>query len=210
MKTIIKHLILIALIAAISIQLTAEKKIRKKLRQVLKFGAGDTPKGIDLSNHYGTKSIGGPFANQNQNANYIESHVDDFLPQNNPPFKKALKDLEFKPFPGYQERLNPGPIKSGEFTNVAPTARNLVDPDIAPPKLRVDATVNYPALADVPTYRGFINKFEDIKIYDRETGRIEDDRVSVSRPWLVNEKKVYYILNVILGYSSRKIIQSLY
>jgi hypothetical protein len=190
MKTIKKQLMLIALIVLISIQSSSEKNHYKKLKQVRNIGAGDTPKAVDLANHFGTRSLQSPYANQNQNAEYIESHVEDFLPQNNPPFKKALKELEFKPYPGYQNKMNPAPVKSGEFSNVAAGATSLVSPQIAEPKLKVDASVTYPAVADVPTFRGFINEFKDIKIYDRETGKIENDRVSVNKPWLVNQKTV--------------------
>lgn len=190
MKTIKKQLILIALIVLISIQLSFEKKLRKKSKQVRKIGADDTPKGLDLANQYGDRSIGSQYLYQNQDAEYIQSHLDQFLPENNPPFSKALEQLEFQPYPGYQNKMNPSAVKSGEFTNVAATAKNLITPTIADPKLRIDATVRYPSVAEVPTYRGFINEFKDVKIYDRETGKIEDDRVSVSRPWLVNQKTV--------------------
>jgi hypothetical protein len=190
MKTIINKLILLALIVLILIQSSSEKNANKKSKKQVRIGAGDTPKAVDLSNHYGTRPIGGIYANQNQNAEYIESHVEDFLPQNNPPFKKAVKQLEFKPYPGYENKMNPSSVKSGEFTNVAAGANELVSPAIAEPKLRVDASVTYSAAAEVPTYRGMINEFKDVKIYDRETGKIENDRVSVSRPWLVNQKTV--------------------
>ena len=193
MKTIKNHLILIALIALISIQLSYEKKVHIKSRQNRKYGAGDTPKGLDLANHMGHRAMDSPFASQNQVAQHIESDVEQFLPQNNPPFNKALKELEFKPYPGYQAKMNPTNVKSGEFLNVAPNARGLVSPQLADPKLRVDATVNYSAVAEIPTYRGFINEYKDVNIYDRETGRIERDRLTVNHPWLVPEKAVYYI-----------------
>jgi len=195
MKTTKNILLLIVFIVLISVQLTFETKVMSRSRQVKKFGSGDTPKGIDLANHYGHRSLDSPFAPQNTNAENVQSNIENYLPQNNLPFAKALKELEYKPKQGDENKMNPTKVKSGEFLNLAPSARGLVTPLIAGPKLRVDATVNYPALAEMPAYKGFINEYKDVNIYDRETGQIYKDRLTVNHPWLVKEKTVFILIH---------------
>jgi len=116
-----------------------------------------------------------------------------FLPFKTGGRNKIREQLKFRPYPGYQNKLVPTQIKSGDMTNIAPSASKIITAEIAGPKLDVKAEVRYPATVRIPTFKGMKKEFLNVSAYDKETGRIVHDKVLVNRPNYVMETSVMEI-----------------
>jgi hypothetical protein len=107
------------------------------------------------------------------------------------------KSLEFKPYPGYENKLNPHFIKSGDMTNLAPSASKIITPQIAGPKLEVRSELHYPAIVGYPTFTGMKKEWHNVTAYNKETGQIVHDKVLVSYPKIVRED---HVSNIVRGH----------
>jgi hypothetical protein len=167
-----------------------KSKSHSKSKNTIK--AKDTPKGADIRNHYGTPNIANQYGPQDDAiAQYVQANPDTFAPmlgsQNR---NRLLHANDFKPYPGYEQKMNPSPVKSGEYTNIAPSAKNEVNPEITGPKLEVNAQIEYPTAVKVPTFYGFTKEIHPVIAYDKLTGEIIEDNVVIQRPVYNYENRV--------------------
>lgn len=163
--------------------------IFKKLKNSLK--SKNTPKGT-IKNHYGTPNIANVYGPQSDAiAQYIEANPDTFAPMLGAHNRsKLIHSNDFKPYPGYENKMNPSPVKAGEYTNIAPSATHEVNPEITGPKLHVEGEIEYPSAVKVPTFYGFQKEFHPIVAYDKLTGEIFEDQVLLKRPIYNYENRV--------------------
>jgi hypothetical protein len=148
-----------------------------------------TPKAVDLHDHYGAPNVGSGYGPETDYSDYVQRNPEVFTPHKFTGWKNVDKFMDFKPYLGYENKLNPHHIKSGEFTNVAPSANNVINPEITGPKLHVQAEVNYPSHVKVPTFYGFRKEYHPVAAYDRLEGKIVDDHVLLTKPWYGWEDK---------------------
>lgn len=101
----------------------------------LNLKLNDTPKAISLKNHFGAPTVGSPYGPKNDNiAEYVAANPETFTPMKyahgNMQIDEAMK-FRKDGLPGYENMLVPHVIKSGEFTNMAPSASTIISPQIA-------------------------------------------------------------------------------
>lgn len=151
------------------------------------------PNAMDLKNHFGETTGTNLYGTPHSYADYVENNKEVFVPQFFTKAKDVVNSLEFKPYPGYQNKLNPHHVKSGDFTNVAPNAEKVIDPEITGPKIHLQTEVNYPAHVKVPTFYGFKKELQPVVAYDKVEGRIVEDKVLINKPVYGYEDKVDWI-----------------
>ena len=153
------------------------------------------PQALKLKNHFGLSPVEHVYGPKTDNiAQYVEANPETFVPMmynGNAGIKKAL---EFKPYPGYENKLNPHFIKSGDMTNLAPSASKIITPEIAGPKLEVKAEVTYPAIVSYPTFTGMKKEWHNVSAYNKQTGEIVHDKVLITKPNIVQEAHVSNIV----------------
>lgn len=156
------------------------------------------PQAVNLKNHFGIPSIENKYGPKTDNiAQYVEANPETFVPMmynGNAGIKKAL---EFKPYDGYENKLNPHFIKAGDMTNLAPSASKIISPQIAGPKLEVRADVQYPAIVGYPTFTGMKKEWHPVTAYNKETGQIVHDKVLITKPNIVRED---HVSNIVRGH----------
>lgn len=166
--------------------------MRTRLRS--EENSNSTPQAIDLKNHYGGPNFGSQYGPQNdQFAQFVEANPDTFIPFKTDGKKKIEEKMQFKPYPGYENKLVPTVNKSGEMTNIAPSASKIITPEIAVPKLNIQAEVIHPAEVALPTFKGMKKQFHPVSAYDKETGEIIHDKVLINAPEYTMEKQVMNI-----------------
>jgi hypothetical protein len=189
MKKLITRLLILGLsIIAMNICSAKFKKSghKKKIRQ--------TPKAIDLHDHYGASNVGSPYGKSNTYEEYVEKNPEVFTPHKYNNWKKIENSRKFKPYPGWEEKFNPHHIKSGDFTNIAPSAEKIINPEITGPKISFQGEINYPSHVKVPTFYGYKRDFQNVAAYDRVDGKIIEDNVVVTKPIYGWEDKVKFFL----------------
>lgn len=163
-----------------------EKNLKRKCQKL------STPKAVDLKNHYGANSFNSQYGPQTDGiAQYVEANPDTFMPFKTDGRKHIEKQFEFKPYSGYEKKLNPDFIKSGDMTNIAPSASKIITPAITGPKLKMKTEITYPAVVKLPTFKGMKKEFHNVTAYDKEEGKIVHDKVLINHPNMVYETKVY-------------------
>ena len=185
MKVIKTSVIFIAFLFALLAVSTNSKKVNKKNHKgKTHLKSKEAPRGETLRNHFGTPNIASPYGPQDdQIANYVAANPDTFAPMLGAKNRAMLiHKNDFHPYPGYEEKLNPSPVKAGEYTNIAPSATHEVYPEITGPKLHVAGSYEYPVAAKVPTFYGYQKEFHPVIAYDRATGEIIEDSVLIKRP----------------------------
>jgi len=187
MKTI--YLILILTIIVL-LGNTVNSKNKKAKKKNSKHKSKETPKGLDLKNHYGTANVGSPYGPTTDYADHVERNPDVYTPQRFAKNNNVADALKFRPYPGYENKLNPHQIKSGDFTNIAPSASQVVNPEITGPKVHMQAEVEYPSNVKVPTFYGFKKEFKNIAAYDRLEGKLMQDKVVMNHPIYGYDDKV--------------------
>jgi hypothetical protein len=203
MKTI-QSILILAIFAALALSITSKTNKNKKINKSRKSKSRksnkakskskqDSPKAYDLKNHFGTSPIDSKYGPENNYVNHVESNLDTYLPQKFAKDNNVDKYLEFKPYPGFENKFNPHHIKSGDFTNVAPSARDVISPEITGPKIHVQAEMEYPSHVRVPTFFGFKKDLKQIHAYDKLEGRIISDNVVMEHPVYGYKDKVIVI-----------------
>jgi hypothetical protein len=170
---ILTILLIIAIISA--------KKI-KKHRHV--------PDASDLMNHYGGPTNVVEEGPKTRAEQYVEGNPEVFVPQRYDGVQLMHKSLEFKGYPGMENKLNPLPVKSGDFTNVAPSASKIIHPEITGPKLHLQTELTYPSHVKMPTFYGFRKEFHPVSAYDKLEGRIIHDEAVILKPQYGFEDRV--------------------
>ena len=150
------------------------------------------PRGQKLRNHFGTPMVSSPYGPQDDFiAQYVVANPDSFAPQLGLKNMEALRhNNDFHPYEGMNNRNNPSPVKSGEYTNIAPSATHEVRPEITGPKVEVAGEIEYPSVVKTPTFYGFTKEFHPIVAYDKLTGEIIEDNVLINRPVYNYENRV--------------------
>jgi hypothetical protein len=148
------------------------------------------PDASDLMNHYGGPTNGVTAGPKTRAEQYVEGNPEVFVPQRYDGVQLMHKSLEFKGYPGMENSLNPHPVKSGDFNNVAPNASHIIHPEIAVPKLNLQTEINYPAHVKMPTFYGFRKEFHPVSAYDKLEGRIIHDEAIINKPQYGFEDKV--------------------
>lgn len=184
MKTINKLIICLVIVCLVADVLTKTHKNKKTHKSHF------TPKGTDLRNHFGGSFVGSPYGPETSYESHVENNPEIYTPMRYQKWKNIEKTLEFTPFPGYENKLNPHQVKSGDFTNIAPSAQGLINPQITGPKMHVQTEMNYPSHVKKPTFYGFRKEFHPVTAYDREEGRIIHDNVIVNKPQYGFEDRV--------------------
>jgi len=100
----------------------------------IKLQNSDTPKAINLRNHFGAPTVGSPYGPKTDNiAQYVAANPETFTPMKyahgNKQIDEAMKFRADK-LPGYENMLVPHVVKSGEFSNMAPSASTIISPVI--------------------------------------------------------------------------------
>lgn len=155
------------------------------------LSANETPKGSDLKNHFGTHPLDQKYGPKNNMADLVETNIDLFSPVNAVEAKREelTKQFQYKiTDPG--NKMNPTPLKSGAYTNIAPSASGEINPEIATPKLQVSGQIEYPASLQVPVYTGMQKNFHDVIAKDKTTGEIVEEKVVIQSPNYVTEERI--------------------
>ena len=156
------------------------------------------PQALKLNNHFGLPTVENRYGPKTDNiAQYVEANPETFVPMmynGNAGIKKAL---EFKPYPGYEKKLNPHIIKAGDMTNLAPSASKIISPQIVGPKLEVRADLHYPAVVGFPTFTGMKKEWHNVTAYNKQTGQVVHDKALVSYPNIVRED---HVSNIVRGH----------
>jgi hypothetical protein len=179
----------------------------------LKNQTSSTPQALALKNHFGGPVVGSQYGCQNDKfAQYIEANPESFIPFKYNGKKKILNAIKFKHYPGYENKLNPDQLKSGDLTNIAPSASKIIIPEYAVSKVNVEAEVNYPAVVALPNFKGIKKRFHPVTVYDKELGAVGHGSVLINTPEMKYEKVVINIkhghkesINIVMGKELRKI-----
>jgi hypothetical protein len=157
-----------------------------------------TPKAYELRNHFGAPTVGSPYGPNTSYEEYVEANPEVFTPQIYGDRNKAIhKALEFHPYPGHEKKINPHFVKAGEMTNIAPSASTIISPEIANPKLHVQAQVNYPAHVKIPNFYGYKKELHPVTAYDTQDGRIIHEKVVLTKPVYGFEDSVRLLIFII-------------
>jgi hypothetical protein len=149
------------------------------------------PQGLKLRDHFGLPSVENVYGPKTDNiAQYVEANPETFTPMRYTGNAGIKKSLEFKHYDGYEQKLTPHSIKSGDMTNLAPSASKIITPEIAGPKLQVNAKINYPAIVGVPTFKGMKKEWHNVTAYNKATGQIVHDKVLITKPSIVRQDVV--------------------
>ena len=181
-KRVIISLVVVCLIASTLSKTHKNKKTQAKSRY--------TPKATDLKNHFGGSFVGSPYGPETSYESHVENNPEIYTPMRYQKWKNIEKTLEFKSFPGYENKLSPHHVKSGDFTNIAPSAEGIISPQITGPKLHVQSEITYPSHVKKPTFYGYKKEFQPVTAYDRQDGRIIHDNVIVIKPQYGFEDRV--------------------
>jgi hypothetical protein len=155
------------------------------------------PQALKLKNHFGLPVAETKYGPKTDNiAQYVEANPETFTPMKYTGNLGIKKALEFKPYEGYESKLSPHQIKSGDMTNLAPSASQIISPEIAGPKLHLKAQITYPAVVGLPTFTGMKKEWHDVTAYNKQTGEIVHDKVLVSHPNIVRKDGVANIERV--------------
>jgi hypothetical protein len=149
-----------------------------------------TPDASDLMNHYGGPTLYNSDGTKTRAEEYLEGNPEVFIPQRYDGVQVMHKSLEFKGYPGMERKLNPHPVKSGDFTNVAPSAPKIINPEITGPKLRLETEISYPSHVKMPSFYGFRKEFHPVNAYDKLEGRIIHDDAVIMKPQYGYEDRV--------------------
>lgn len=181
-------IIIVLLFCCLVSNILNKNKKKSKSKSKSKY----TPKGIDLRNHFGTPNIANQYGPQDDTiANYVGANHDSFVPTY---YSKKLENWrhrnDYEHYNGMEDKLNPSPVKSGEYTNVAKSATKEIKPEITGPKLQVEGEFSYPAAVKTPTFYGFAKEYHPVYAYDKYTGEIIQEDVLIDRPVYNYENRV--------------------
>jgi len=208
MKTI-QSILILAIFATLALSIATKtnknnktnksksKKI-KKTKSKSKSKQFNSPKALDLKNHFGTSPVDSNYGPALNYVDHVERNPDIYAPQQFAKNNNVDKYLDFKPYPGYENRFNPHHIKSGDFKNIAPSASKVINPEITGPKIHVQAEMEYPSHVKVPSFYGFSKDMKDIHAYDKLEGRIIKDKVVMNHPVYGYKDKVIFFFLLIL------------
>jgi hypothetical protein len=149
------------------------------------------PQGLKLKDHFGLPTVENVYGPKTDNiAQYVEANPETFTPMRYTGNAGIKKSLQFKHYDGYEQKLTPHTIKSGDMTNLAPSASKIISPQIAGPKLQVNTKIQYPAIVGVPTFKGMKKEWHNVTAYNKVTGEIVHDKVLISKPLIVRQDGV--------------------
>jgi hypothetical protein len=152
------------------------------------------PQGVNLKNHFGLPSVEYHYGPKSDNYdNYVQANSDTFTPFSTIGRRAIEKAVEFEPYPGYEKKLVPHYIKSGEMSNIAPSAKTIVTPEITAPKAHIQTNIEYPAVVRLPTFYGMKKDWKDVAAYNKQTGQLVRDKVLVESPSMGYEDHVQKI-----------------
>lgn len=154
-----------------------------------------SPQALNLKNHFGLPTVEHKYGPKTDNiAQYVEANPETFVPMMYSGNAAIKKSLEFKPYPGYETKLSPHQIKSGDMTNLAPSASRIISPEIAGPKLEVKSELHYPAVVGFPTFTGMKKEWHPVTAFNKATGQLVHDKVLISYPNIQREDHVTNIV----------------
>jgi hypothetical protein len=166
----------------------------KNLGNLIALKLKDTPKAISLKNHFGAPTVGSPYGPKTDNlAQYVQANPETFTPMKYAAGNKQITDaMKFRKdgLPGYENMLVPHVVKAGEFTNMAPAASTIINPEITGPKLHVSADITYPAVVKLPTFTGVSHSKHVVSAWNKQTGEIVHDNVIVNKPDMAYKTRV--------------------
>lgn len=95
----------------------------------------NAPNAAGLRNHFGAPSVENIYGPKTDNiAEYVAANPETFTPMKYAAGNKQIDDaMKFRKdgLPGYEHMLVPHVVKAGEFTNMAPSASTIINPEIA-------------------------------------------------------------------------------
>ena len=175
MKTLYSVIIILIIFTSV----ISKKKFKKHV-----------PHATDLANHFGGPTISTPDGSHTGAEDYVEANPEVFIPQKYDGVQKLRKSLEFHPSSGLESKTNTHPVRSGDFTNIAPSASKVITPEVAGPKLHLETEISYPAQVKMPTFYGFRKEYHPVTAYDKVEGKIIHDEVLLNKPLYGYEDKV--------------------
>ena len=153
-------------------------------KKVRKMKAKDTPKGLSLRNHMGSLKLNSPYGPQTDSiGEYVQAFPDTFAPfRGHVARGKILAANNFVGSEANDSKMIPGPVKAGRYTNISPSARGEINPEITGPKLEVNADYSVPMNLIVPQFQGFAKEQHPVVAYDKFTGEVIEDTILIKRP----------------------------
>lgn len=150
------------------------------------------PDARDLRNHFGTPNIHNQYGPKTDSiAQQVQANPDTYAPMLGHANINRLKHAnDFHQYKGLDNKMNPSPVKAGEYDNIAPSATHEVNPEITYPKLEVNGIYEQPMNVKVPTFYGFTKELHPVIAYDKATGEIIEDTVLIKRPVYNYENRV--------------------
>lgn len=174
--------------------LVSSKKARKNRKSNSKSHSKskEAPRATDLRNHFGTPNIQNQYGPHSDSiAQHVQANPDVYAPMLGAHNISKLKRVnDFNNYKGLDNKMNPSPVKAGEYTNIAPSSTKEVHPEITYPKLEVNGEYEYPMNVKVPTFYGFAKEQHPVIVYDKATGEIIEDTVLIKRPIYNYENRV--------------------
>lgn len=155
----------------------------------------DTPKAKDLNNHYGISIKNSPYNNSKRDLNiYAQKNFSEVNLNHDPSKLKEslIENLKAEKNPENSPEKDVV-VASGTLSNLGGNSSKLVNPEIASPKLKVEATLNHPKIIEYADFVGYKNKTKEVDVLDKKRNLIFKNKVSVSEP---EYKKIKEIVNL--------------
>jgi hypothetical protein len=152
----------------------------------------DTPKGMNLRNHFGTPNLSNRYGpREDQLATYVTGNPEIFAPMLGAKNRAKLEHAnDYHSYKGSEKKMWPHAVKSGHYDNIAPSASYEINPEITGPKLHVSGSTEYPMSVKTPTFYGFKKEFVPVDAYDKVTGEIIAEHQVLNRPVYNYENRV--------------------
>lgn len=130
-----------------------------------------TPKAADLENHFGTLPSTNQFGPQSNVILDIAREYDN-----------VDKNNGVTPIKNLQQEINPLEVVHGDLSNTAYDASQIIKPEIAAPKAKVDATFLHEAVINTPVHLAQHKTTTEIATFNRLTGEVSTKKVESEIP----------------------------
>ena len=146
--------------------------------QLISFSlAKATPKGSDLSNHYGTNLAHDKYGPKSPSSFNLRR-------------EGVAAGVPVTPIKNFEKEINPKHVVAGDLDNTAFDASQIVKAHLANPKAEIKTTFHHEAVIKTPVHVG--NSFEEntTTTFNRLTGKVESKMVTTEKPILAIRNKV--------------------
>jgi len=131
-----------------------------------------TPKGNDLSNHYGTAPASESYGPKSDSQGL------------NVKRRGEAPGVGISPISNFNQEIDPTQVISGNLDNIAVDATTILNPTLASPKVSINTNLVHDAVVKTPVQIGTDVERTKITTMDRETGQVDVVQNTVKKPIL--------------------------